>query len=122
MIPFEYSQTPGEEKFNRAHKKSRCSVERAIGVWKSRFRCLCKQSGGAIQFEVDMACSIIAATAVLNNYCRDSNIHQSVDDDVMRYTLEERHHRSSTNARGDVQDELVHGHSTRQSIVNEYFR
>ena len=81
-----------------------------------------EQSGGAIQFEVDMACSIIAATAVLNNYCRDSNIHQSVDDDVMRYTLEERHHRSSTNARGDVQDELVHGHSTRQSIVNEYFR
>lgn len=121
MIPFEDPQTPAEEDYNRAHKKARCSVERAIGVWKSRFRCLCKQSGGAIQFEVEVACSIIAATAVLNNYCRDRNIHQSIDEDVMKYTLEERHNRRSPNPRGDVQDELVHGHSTRQSIVNEYF-
>lgn len=71
---------------------------------------------------VEMACSIIAATAVLNNYCRDINIHQTIDEDVMKYTLEERHHRRSTNyACGDVQDELVHCHSTRKSIVNEYF-
>ena len=67
---------------NKAHKKCRCEVERSIGVLKCRFRCLCKQSGRAIQFDVNIACSIIGACAVLHNYCRFRNIPFEVAADI----------------------------------------
>ena len=68
--------------YNKAHKKCRYGMERSIGVLKSRFRCLCKQSGGAIQFDVAIACSIIGACAVLHNYRRFRNIPFEVAADI----------------------------------------
>ena len=70
--------------YYKAHKKCRCGEERSIGVLKSRFRCHCKQSGGAILFDVDIVCSIIGACAVLHNlnYCRFRNIPFEVAADI----------------------------------------
>ena len=39
-----------QRSYNKAHKKCRCSIERAIRVLKSRFRCLCKKT---IDYTVD---------------------------------------------------------------------
>ena len=72
MIPLmDDSLTAAEAAYNRAHKRSRNTAERAIGVMKSRFRCLCKQSGGGIQYDPATCCQIVMACTVLHNYCRD---------------------------------------------------
>ena len=42
MVPLlDEELTPKQKRYNGAHKKCRCTVERAIGVLKSRFRCQC---------------------------------------------------------------------------------
>ena len=56
MVPLlDEELTPKQRRYNEAHKKCRCTVERAIGVWKSRFRCLCKKTGGAIMYHESIA-------------------------------------------------------------------
>lgn len=54
--------------YQKAYTKTRNTIERAFGLWKSRFRCL-DLSGGALQFNPNCCCSIITATAVLHNMC-----------------------------------------------------
>ena len=58
--------TPPQRRYQKAHTKTRNTVERAFGLWKARFRCL-DVSGGTLQFNPDRCCTIITATAVLHN-------------------------------------------------------
>lgn len=60
--------TPPQRRYQKAHTKTRNTVERAFGLWKARFRCL-DVSGGTLQFNPDRCCTIITATAVLHNMC-----------------------------------------------------
>lgn len=60
--------TQPQRKYQKAHTKTRNTIERAFGLWKARFRCL-DISGGALQFEPSRCCTIITATAVLHNMC-----------------------------------------------------
>ena len=48
-----------EKRYNEAHKKCRCTVERAIGFLKSRFRCLCRKTDGGKQYKESTACNMI---------------------------------------------------------------
>ena len=73
-----------------AHKKCRFTVERAIGVLISRFRCLCKKTGGAILYQEDTACNIILSCVVLHNYCRSRNMDYPVDTDIADMMRKER--------------------------------
>lgn len=63
MTPYLNPKTPQEERFNRAHKITRCTIERTFGVLKRRFHVL--------HSEVRMApfrvCSLIVACCVLHN-------------------------------------------------------
>ena len=80
MVPLlDEELTPKQKRYNEAHKKCRCTVERAIGVLKSRF--FCKKTGGAIMYHESIACNIIVSCIVLHNYCQDRNLEYSVDDD-----------------------------------------
>ena len=63
-----YSNVPFQYRYNRAHSRARCVVERVFGVWKQRFRCL-DHSGGVLQCTPARCCQIIVATAVLHNMC-----------------------------------------------------
>ena len=120
MTPFEEPQNKPEEAYNIAHKKCRCSIERAIGVLKSRFRCLCKQTGGCIQFDIDVICQIIASCVVLHNYCRDRNIEYPIDENIQRDLQDERDSqvRRDTN---NTENKVILGYRARQSVVAEYF-
>ena len=75
-----------------AHKKCRCTVERAIGVLKSMFRWLCKKTGGAILYQEDTACNIIVSCMVLHNYCISRNMDYPVDTDIADMTATSRGH------------------------------
>ena len=81
--------TAQEKRYNEAHKKCRCTVERAIGVLKSRFRCLCRNTGGGIQYKESTACNIIVSCFVLHNYCRSRNIDYDIDPDVAEMMRQE---------------------------------
>ncbi|XP_062375190.1 putative nuclease HARBI1 [Sardina pilchardus] len=52
--------------FNEAHRLARSVVERTIGRWKMRFRCLHRSSGGLL-FSPAKACAVICVTAMLHN-------------------------------------------------------
>ena len=55
MTSYMNPRNPEEDRYNRAHKSTRCSVERAIGQMKRRFACL--HSG--LPVEPSKACLII---------------------------------------------------------------
>jgi hypothetical protein len=40
MTPYLDPVQPWQRRFNKAHKKTRCLVERVIGIWKRRFHVL----------------------------------------------------------------------------------
>lgn len=60
-----------EIKFNEVHSKARSVVERAIGLLKGRFRCLCKQR--MLHYKPEVCSKIINACASLHNICLNMN-------------------------------------------------
>ncbi|KAL2080618.1 hypothetical protein ACEWY4_024411 [Coilia grayii] len=80
LTPFLQANTPAEVQYNIAHSRSRTVVERAIGVWKQRFRCLSKTAGG-LQLHPTKCCAIVVATAILHNMAVQANVQ--LPDDVV---------------------------------------
>lgn len=68
LTPFPNATTvPQEGQFNIVHSKARSLVERAIGVYKGRWRCLCKQR--MLHYAPSTCSLIINACAALHNIC-----------------------------------------------------
>ena len=108
ITPFENPATPQQRRFNRAQKTTRCSVERAFGVFKRRFHCL--HSG--LRVDPAKACKIIGACAVLHNIAILRN-EQPFDDDILDEEFEcEPYHG----------DEPESGLTIRNHIANTFFR
>lgn len=63
MTPYTRPSQDCQEKFNRAHIRTRCSIERCFGWWKKRFNCLHAE----IRMKPERVCIIIMACAVLDN-------------------------------------------------------
>ena len=89
MVPLKDPQTPEERAYNVSLVKCRNTVERSLGVLKSRFRVLDRKSGGGIQYNLEMAGNIILACFVLHNYCRMRNMEFPVDEDIARKIRED---------------------------------
>ena len=68
-----------EEDYNTAHKCTHNTVERAISLWKMRFRCLHK-TGGCLQSPPQTCVKILTACAVLHNICINNGISQNESD------------------------------------------
>ncbi|KAI2646411.1 hypothetical protein H4Q32_025756 [Labeo rohita] len=66
MTPLTNPRTEQEQAYNRAHARSRSTVERAIGLLKGRWLCL-SSTGGTLQYQPEKACKIIMACSVLHN-------------------------------------------------------
>ena len=82
MVHFVNCETPAKERYKISHKRTRNKVERSIAALKSRFRCLCKESGGSTMFDETSACEIIVSCIVLHNYCMNRNFPRTVATDV----------------------------------------
>ena len=63
MTPYDNPVTPEQRRFNRAHKSTRCSVERSIGQLKKRFYCL----HHGLRVSPERASMIIGACSILHN-------------------------------------------------------
>ena len=70
LTPYLRTQTRQEMRFNRAHKVTRCAVERTIGQWKRRFHCLHSE----IRLSPSRTCRTIVACGVLHNFAKDNNV------------------------------------------------
>ena len=123
MVPLlEDTLTAKEKLYNATHKKCRCTIERTIGVLKSRFRCLCRKTGGGLQYQEEIACKIILSCIVLHNYCRDRNLDYNIDPDISESMRKEAqisiNRKYVENQRDEVQLRL--GQIARRSIINSF--
>nr|XP_055063040.1 putative nuclease HARBI1 isoform X2 [Misgurnus anguillicaudatus] len=66
MTPLTNPTTQQEQNYNRAHARSRGTVERAIGLLKGRWLGL-SNTGGTLQYRPEKVCKIIMACCVLHN-------------------------------------------------------
>ena len=69
MTPFSNPTTLPEKKFNSSQKRTRCLIECAFGVLKSRWRIL-DHTGGRLCYTPAKAARITLACCVLHNICR----------------------------------------------------
>lgn len=67
MTPYKHPATARQRFYNTKHGQARSTVERAIGIWKSRFRCLLRER--VMQFKPVKCGSIINVCAALHNIC-----------------------------------------------------
>ena len=122
LTPLQTPSTLAERRYNVAHKKTRCVIERTYGIWKMRFRCLHKSSGH-LMYSPRRSVNIICATGVLHNKCilkriplresddtdGDSDLESDGDDDD---DFNDTYH-DNNNDRD--------GRRTRQKVINDTF-
>ncbi|VDI35353.1 Hypothetical predicted protein [Mytilus galloprovincialis] len=63
MTPYIRPTEPYHERFNTAHTRTRCCIERTFGWWKKRFYCLHAE----LRLQPEKVCTLIMACAVLHN-------------------------------------------------------
>lgn len=71
IIPIADPQNEDHVMFNTLHAKACSTVERAIGLLKARWRCLCKQR--MLHYSPTVARRIINACAAMHNFCAALN-------------------------------------------------
>ena len=64
LTPILSPRLPSERRYNKAHIKTRNTVERTFGVWKSRFQCL----RNTLRFSPRKCWRIIVAAAIVHNF------------------------------------------------------
>ena len=77
LTPVLNPRTESERRYNKAHIRTRNSVERMFGVWKSRFQCL-RQT---LRFSPVKCCRIIIATAIVHNFVMER--HEDLPEALM---------------------------------------
>lgn len=91
LTPFSNPNNDDYQMFNKVHSKARSTVERAIGILKGRWRCLCKQRN--LHYKPPVCSKIINACATLHNICIqmddylpvDEILVDNYDDDVINF-------------------------------------
>ncbi|XP_064639594.1 putative nuclease HARBI1 [Lineus longissimus] len=113
MTPFLNPNTPQQRRYNRAHKRTRCLVERGIGQWKRRFHCL----HGMLRHTPQKCCEIIAVCAILHNLAKDRALP-----DFDEEPIEHRPQPLVDPANVIVLPDRINGAGRRDQIVNTHFR
>lgn len=66
--------------YNEAHRRTRSTIERCIGLLKQRFRCCLKDR--ILQYSLTMTSKIVNSCVVLHNMCIDYQIPKPYDEDI----------------------------------------
>ncbi len=116
LTPLLNPENEAEENYNRAHAKTRNTIERCFGVLKNRFRCL-HITGGPIRFrKPQKCCAVIAACCVLHNIARreklaDPTVTAEMTDAERQERVDDRNHLLYNGAQND-------GRRVRQALIN----
>lgn len=107
LTPILNPTQPSEERYNRAHIKTRNVVERAFGMWKRRFPCLSRGLGN----KIETVANIIVACAVLHNISLTAQ-------DTMPEDGDEEIHNDDINT--VTREGSADGFAFRNAIVNRF--
>ncbi|XP_060584266.1 putative nuclease HARBI1 [Ruditapes philippinarum] len=121
LTPLPTANTEAERRFNVAHKRTRCVIERTFGIWKMKFRCLHK-SGGYMTYTPIKCAKIITAVAVLHNMCIsrnlpliDDNVNHEDDDNDSDVNGDDNNENNRENNNNDD------GRQVRDNLIREMF-
>lgn len=106
MTPIINPSTNAEKLYNKAHNKTRNTIERTIIAWKNRFPCLSLK----LRLNLQHTLAVITATAVLHNICNQQN------DSFLFDTPEENIPKCNTVYK------FSEDYKSRQLLVEQYFR
>ncbi len=109
MTPFLTTNTPAQARFNTAHCRARCAIERLNGVLKRRFACL-----NYLRAEPQKACNITLACIVLHNIATKRKVPLCADNDAPEPLGD------PNQPPAFCQNEQT-GRATRDAIVRHYF-
>ncbi|KAJ8913076.1 hypothetical protein NQ315_006577 [Exocentrus adspersus] len=119
QIPLANPEPGPQEQYNQALIRTRCVIERCIGLLKMRFRCLLKHR--VLHYKPTTASKIINACAVLHNICVTNNIVAIHEDDHYPEIEIEIFNQIDEGGRERVNRELLAGRQLQQRIIHHYF-
>lgn len=109
LTPILHPVSDSERRYNVSHIRTRNTIERAFGLWKSRFQCL----QNTLRFRPRRCCNIIVASAVLHNFSIQHHAPPvSPSDYLQDDDSNEPTDNATTNTRGDT---------TRRRIIDSHF-
>ncbi|KAK1175035.1 hypothetical protein AOXY_G2665 [Acipenser oxyrinchus oxyrinchus] len=82
--------TPGELRYNTAHRSTHSIIEQTFGLLKSRFKCLDK-FGGVLQYSPDKVSQIIAACCFLHNIAVNNGFAGDLEEPIVPDPIPEEH-------------------------------
>ena len=106
LTPILKPKNAGEVRYNTAHRRTRCVIERCFGLLKRRFPCLHL----GLRTALANALVIIVATAVLHNFAlinREKDFDEDIEDENVPFDI--------------VAAADASGNAKRQLIISRYF-
>ncbi|XP_062375192.1 putative nuclease HARBI1 [Sardina pilchardus] len=112
MTPIQEANSEAEEQYTNAHSRTRVVVERALGMWKQRFRCVSNSAGG-LKLHPTKACGVVVVTALLHNMALQDGVPLPGDEEMLVEEVEE----VVPAAGGNLPDGL----EARRQLINHMF-
>ena len=106
MTPILKPKNAGEVRYNTAHRRTRCVIERCFGLLKRRFPCMHLGLRTALKNTL----VIIVATAVLHNFAlmqKEQDFDEDIEDEDVPFDI--------------VAAADASGNAKRQLIISRYF-
>ncbi|XP_058960243.2 putative nuclease HARBI1 [Pocillopora verrucosa] len=106
LTPILKPKNAGEVRYNTAHRRTRCDIERCFGLLKRRFPCLHL----GLRTALPNILVIIVATAVLHNFAlihREQDFDEEIEDENVPFDI--------------VAAADASGNAKRQLIISRYF-
>ena len=106
LTPILKPKNAGEVRYNTAHRRTRCVIERCFGLLKRRFPCLHL----GLRTALPNTLVIIVATAVLHNFAlihREQDFDEDIEDENVPFDI--------------VAAADASGNAKRQLIISRYF-
>lgn len=118
LTPLQEPVTREEQLYNESHIRTRNIIERIFGVWKRRFPVLAY----GCRLKVDTILTLIVATAVVYNICKQNNEEEPPEpEDIERFlqVMQEDEVPHIPNLNNQI---LPLANLVRRDLIDNYFR